>query len=72
MIMDKMGPKSADHASVGTPCPACGRPFKSGEYTTLIALGPGDDPEARRKARTDQIYDAVALEVHWACATGHE
>lgn len=54
------------------PCPVCGVTFQVGDYTTLVALGPGGSPEEREKARTGRPYNAVALEVHWACATGHE
>lgn len=68
----KFGPKSPEHPSVGKECPACRHPFLVGDYTTLIALGPGDDPEEREKARVGRPYIAVGVEVHWACATGHE
>lgn len=64
------GPKTADHPSVGNECPACHQPFQAGDYTTLIALGPGDDPEQQAKAARGSAYNAVALEVHWACAGG--
>lgn len=66
------GPKDADHWSVGRECPACRQPFRAGDYTTLVALGPGDDPEARRKAAAGTPYNAVAQELHWACATGED
>lgn len=66
----KFGPKSADHPSVGELCPACRQPFAAGDFTTLIALGPGEDKEEREAARADRPYNAVAVEVHWACATG--
>lgn len=66
------GPKRADHPSIGRPCPACDVPFKAGEYTTLISIGPGGDPEARRRAQRGETYNAVAIEVHYACATGGE
>jgi len=67
----KFGPKGADHPTVGENCPACHKPFQAGDFTTLIALGPGDDPEAQEKARSGiGFYNAVAVEVHWACATG--
>ncbi len=66
----KFGPKTATHPSVGKECPACQVPFKEGDYTTLIALGPGDNEEAQEKARSGGFYNAVAVEVHWACATG--
>lgn len=66
----KFGPKSVDHPSIGSNCPACGKPFAAGDYTTLIALGPGDDPDNQAKANAGRAYNAVAVEVHWACATG--
>lgn len=68
--MRPFGPKSADHFSVGKECPACQKPFEAGCYTTLISLGPGDNPEAQAKAAAGKAYTAVAQEVHWTCATG--
>lgn len=66
----KFGPKSADHPSIGAPCGACRQPFAAGDFTTLIALGPGADSEAQEARRNGRAYNAVAIEVHWACATG--
>lgn len=66
----KMGPKKADHPSVNAPCPACERPIQIGELTTLVPLGPGDDVEAQAQCLQGHFYNAVAVEVHWACATG--
>ena len=68
--LDKFGPKKADHPSVGKPCPACGKNFTAGNYTTLVTLGPGDDKKRQERARSGRAYSAVAVEVHWACATG--
>jgi hypothetical protein len=51
-------------------CPACHKPFAAGDFTTLIALGPGDSEHDRALARADLPYTAVGLEVHWACAYG--
>lgn len=68
----KFGPKRDDHPSHGKPCPACQQQFAEGDYTTLIPLGPGDNPDEQRKARLDLAYNAVAVEVHWTCATGEE
>lgn len=68
----KFGPKDAGHPSIGEQCPACHVPFEPGDYTTLIMLGPADNTEARQRARGGLPYNAVALEVHWACATGEE
>lgn len=70
--VDPFGPKHEDHASVGMPCPACGFALLPGDYTTAIPLGPGADPVARDRARDGRVYNAVAVEVHWACATGDE
>ena len=66
----RFGPKPDDHPSVGRECPACGKRFKPGDFTTLVCLGPGDDPDEQAKARMGKAYNAVASEVHWACATG--
>jgi hypothetical protein len=66
----QMGPKGEDHASVGDACAACGMPFAVGDYTTLVAIGPGADEEARDRAVRGQPYNAVAVEVHWICGTG--
>lgn len=69
----KFGPKSDDHPSIGIECPACHKPLATGDYTTLIALGPGDDEGEQEKAATGGFYNAIAVEVHWACGTGlHE
>lgn len=71
-MMNKFGPKKAGHPSIGEKCPACGIMFKEGDYTALIAIGPGDDKEAQRKCREGESFNAIALEVHYACATGEE
>lgn len=68
--MRRFGPKGAAHPGIGELCPACKQPFKEGDYTTLIALGPGTDIESRTRARAGEPYNAVAIEVHWGCATG--
>lgn len=59
-----------DKIETEKPCPACGKHFREGDFTALIALGPGDSEEARQKCRENRPFNAVALEVHWACATG--
>jgi hypothetical protein len=66
MATGKFGPKSADHPGIGTPCPACQTPFVAGDYTTLVAHVARNDPEERREL----VHNVVAVEVHWACATG--
>lgn len=66
----KFGPTAADHPSVGHICPACRRAFAAGDFTTLVTLGPGDDPEAQARAVAGRPYNAVAAELHWSCVTG--
>lgn len=68
--LHKFGPKSANHPTIGELCKACNQPFKEGDYTTLIPLGPGNDPEEQQKAAEDKAYNAVAIEIHYSCATG--
>lgn len=70
--MRKYGPKDASHPSIGEECPACKFPFKEGDFTALIALGPGDNEEEKNKARVGRAYASIAVEVHWACATGED
>lgn len=68
----RFGPKSPDHYSVGNPCPACKEPFAAGDYTTLVTIGPGDNPESQERAREGRPYNAIAVEAHWTCVTGQE
>ena len=72
MMNRRYGPKRANHPSIGELCPACTKPFKEGDFTTLISLGPGDDPEEQAKARAGMSYRSVGIEVHWDCAGGEE
>lgn len=72
LTLQKWGPKTANHPSVGTKCAACDLLFQPGDFTTAISMGPGIDKEARAAAVSGAPYTAVALEVHWACATGEE
>ena len=54
-------------------CAACHQRFELGEAHTLVPLGPGNNPEARTKARAGARYESyAAVPVHWACATGQE
>jgi hypothetical protein len=68
--LSPVGPLEAD--LFGPPCAACRRRMIAGEYVTLIELGPGIDPEERARCRGGSVYNAVAIPVHWACATGEE
>lgn len=66
----KFGPVQEGQAGVGDDCPACGWSIKVGDYTALVPLGPGDDPEEQAKAREGRYFNASAVQVHWSCATG--
>ena len=68
----KYGPLNSEHPLLGEECVACQGTFKAGDYTTLVAVGPGDSPLARERARQGLPYTAAAVVVHYACATGAE
>lgn len=70
----RFGPKTADHLKNAPPrhreCPACHKEFKVGDYTTLVAIGPGDSEEGQELCRNGRPYNAVAIEAHYMCVTG--
>jgi hypothetical protein len=66
------GPLAAGHPLIGERCPACGVHFIPDDRVTLVPVGPGPEPDARAAAREGRAYSAVAVAVHWACATGEE
>lgn len=71
MINKPFGPKTKESINPHQPsCPACRYPFREGDYTTLVALGPGEDLDSQKKAREGRPYRAIAIEVHLRCATG--
>lgn len=47
-------------------------PTTPNDRTTLVAIGPGTDPEARERCRKGLAFNSVAVEAHWACVTGEE
>lgn len=65
-------PKLVDKRAVGESCPACKVRLDKGDLVAVVVLGPGANPDARAKARNAKSYEAVAIEIHWACATGEE
>jgi len=71
-MIRKFGPKTKDHPSIGEECPACHKPFKEGDYTTLVTLGPGDSQEAKDRRDAGRAYTSVAVEIHWECSTKEE
>jgi len=68
--MRKFLPLEAGDRLLKKTCPACEGKFIIGDEVTLVPLGPGPSPEARYRARQRRPYNAVALPVHWGCATG--
>ena len=68
----RFGPLSADHPSVGEICPGCKKPLEAGDVPALVTIGPGDDQEARERARAGRVYNAVAIVAHAACVHGSD
>lgn len=67
----RFGPLIADHSAIGEECLLCEKTFQAGDATTLVPLGPGyDDQEEREKCASGRYYNAIAILVHWSCATG--
>jgi len=71
-MLNKYAPLIPTHPAIrnGETCPACKKTFQVGDTTTLITLGPGDNPISQENARKGNAYNAVCVLVHWACATG--
>ncbi len=65
------GPMDEKHPDVGELCAACDKRFEIGDFTTLVALGPGGDEDTQKEAREGRPYNAVAAHIHYSCATGH-
>lgn len=51
-------------------CPACDIPFVEGDQYTLVPIGPGEDRVEQERCDEDRFYNAVAILVHYTCATG--
>jgi hypothetical protein len=67
----KMGPLKAGHWLLQHgDCPGCQMPFIEGDHVTLIPIGPGGDLDERDRAASGRAFNAVAIAVHWTCATG--
>lgn len=65
--VNKYGPRTYPSDEL---CPGCKKPFQVGDYTTIVVIGPGDDPEQQAKAAAGRPYNAVAIEAHYSCVTG--
>ena len=68
--LPKFGPKEIGHPTVGGMCLLCHEVYAIGDYTTILPLGPGGDPESRILCRAGEPYDGIGVEVHWSCGTG--
>lgn len=66
------GPMTADDYAIEShmTCPACKEEFKAGDYTVLVPIGPGKDPEAQELCRQGRVHNAIAVQAHWSCVTG--
>jgi len=72
-ILRKSEPLPSGHPYLSVPvsrCAACQEFLKQGDVYTLVALGPGLDKEQQDKCRQQFAYSAIAVPVHWTCATG--
>ena len=65
----KIGPMSAEDLP-SRPCYACRKPFVAGDFSTLLALGPGNSKEARRRSKEGRPYNAICAVLHWECSEG--
>lgn len=61
-------PLGDDHPVVGEVCAACMTAFLPGDVTCIVAIGPGDDEEAREKCKYGRPYNALGYIVHTECA----
>ena len=69
--LQKMGPLQSGHWLLQRgDCPGCDMPFIEGDHVTLVPLGPGGDMDERDRAASGRAFNAVAIAVHWTCATG--
>lgn len=66
------GARDVSPSEIGEMCVACDVALRAGDKVAVIKLGPGPDPSARDDARNGRPYDSLAMEIHWACATGDE
>lgn len=66
------GPTRVNPAAVGLRCPACQVELADGDLVAALPLGPGANPAARAACRSGGPYEAVVIELHWACRTGDE
>ena len=64
------GPMQPGSSDIGEVCCACKKPFKEGDWTTLVPVGPGDDMEEQDQFKEGRSYNAVCVLVHYTCATG--
>jgi hypothetical protein len=70
ITLRKYPPLQSENPLIGQECLACFVEFVEGDILTLVPIGPGDNKEERAKCYAGQAYNAQALILHWACATG--
>lgn len=73
ITLRKSEPLLSGHPHLTPPvsrCAACQAFLEQGDVFTLIPLGPGPDKEHQKLCSDQRSYHAVAVPVHWTCATG--
>lgn len=66
--MRKFAPLTAEHPILERECPGCNEAFEVGDEVTLLTIGPGADPDARKRWDEGRAYDAIAIPVHRECS----
>ena len=59
--------EDAPIANANAGCPSCGKPIQAGDRVAAVPLGPGDNPEDRKRRRKAGWYSAMAAIVHADC-----
>lgn len=57
------------HTLIGQICYVCGKSFDTVKPICLVPLGPDADEEAQEAAKKGKMYNAVAIPLHYHCAT---
>lgn len=58
--------------AIGELCLACGNPIEVGQLTVYVPIGPGADESQQARCRNGELYSAIGLIAHEACAGGGE
>lgn len=73
ITLTKSDPLRSGHPLLTAPvsrCAACQVFLAEGDEITMMPLGPGPDKQQRELCADSLSYQAVAVPLHWTCATG--